>query len=71
MPVWVENFLPILILLAVVSFVIWRLPKIELGYSSSFRMRRVLNGRPMIGSTNSLEPPNKSWPMILTCLRSG
>lgn len=47
MPGWLEDFLPILILLAVVTFVIARLPKIDLGYSDSFRLRRVWNWLPL------------------------
>ena len=47
MPVWLENFFPILILLAVVSVVIVRLPRIELGHSLSFRRRRVMNWLPL------------------------
>ena len=44
---------PILLLLAVVAFVIYRLPKIELGHSPKFRRRRVLNWLPL-GLTYSL-----------------
>jgi MFS transporter, OPA family, glycerol-3-phosphate transporter len=38
---------PILLLLAVVAFVIYRLPKIELGHSPRFRRRRILNWLPL------------------------
>ncbi|MBJ80057.1 MAG: MFS transporter [Myxococcales bacterium] len=38
---------PIAILLAVVTFVIARLPKIELGHTSEFRRRRVMNWLPL------------------------
>ena len=48
MPTWLNEFLPILILLAVVTFVIARLPKVkEVTHSSAFRMRRVLNWLPL------------------------
>ena len=47
MPIWFEKFLPILILLAVIAFVIGRLPKIELGHSEDFRRRRILNWLPL------------------------
>ena len=47
MPVWLEKLWPILILLAVVTVVIARLPKIELGHSAAFRRRRVLNWLPL------------------------
>ena len=36
-----DQLAPILILLVVVTFVIGRLPKIELGHSDGFRRRRV------------------------------
>ena len=41
------SFLPILILLAVVSVVIARLPKIDVGHTKSFRKRRVMNWLPL------------------------
>jgi len=41
------DFLPILILLVVVTIVIARLPKIDLGHSKSFRRRRVINWFPL------------------------
>lgn len=48
MPQWLEELLPILILLAVVAVVIARLPRIEgLDYSARFRRRRVLNWVPL------------------------
>ena len=47
-PDWLQDFYPILILLAVVSFVIGRLPKVEgLNHSPAFRKRRVLNWIPL------------------------
>jgi len=47
MPEWFEKFYPILILLVVVTLLINRLPKIDLGHSSAFRRRRVLNWLPL------------------------
>lgn len=47
MPEWINNILPILILLTVVVFVIKRLPKIELGHSKKFLKRRVMNWLPL------------------------
>ena len=47
MPEWLSGFMPILILLAVVTFVIGRLPKIDVGHSKAFRTRRVLNWLPL------------------------
>ena len=47
MPDWLSEFLPILILLVVVTLLINRLPKIDLGHSGSFRRRRVLNWLPL------------------------
>ena len=44
---YLRQIAPILILLAVVAFVIRRLPKIELGHSDAFRRRRVLNWLPL------------------------
>ena len=41
------DFLPILILLAVVTFVLSRLPKIDLKHSSAFKKRRVMNWLPL------------------------
>jgi len=45
--VWLGEFAPIAILVAVVSFVLSRLPRIELGHSDAFRKRRVLNWLPL------------------------
>jgi len=47
MPTWLEEILPILILLAVVSLVIARLPKVELGHSAAFQRRRLMNWLPV------------------------
>ncbi len=47
MPPWLEQFLPILILLAVVALVLWRLPKVEIDHSDAFRRRRFLNWLPL------------------------
>lgn len=47
MPEWLNQFLPILILLVVVTLLINRLPKIDLGHSDAFRRRRVLNWLPL------------------------
>lgn len=47
MPVWFEKILPILVLLAVVSAVIARLPKVQLGHSPAFLRRRVMNWLPV------------------------
>ena len=45
---WVEQIAPILILLAVVTFVIWRLPNVEdVDHSKAFKTRRVLNWLPL------------------------
>ena len=48
MPAWLDELLPIAILLAVVTFVIVRLPKVkEVTHSAAFRRRRVLNWLPL------------------------
>ncbi len=45
--VWIGEFAPIAILVAVVAFVIARLPRVELGHTDAFRRRRVLNWLPL------------------------
>lgn len=47
LPGWVNDFLPILILLVVVTVVIARLPKIDVGHTKAFRKRRVMNWLPL------------------------
>ena len=47
MPAWLEKFLPILLLLIAVGFVVRRLPKVELGHPPEFKRRRVLNWVPL------------------------
>ena len=47
MPAWFEQFLPILILLAVVALILWRLPKVEIEHSDAFRRRRFFNWFPL------------------------
>lgn len=47
LPESVRQFLPILGLLVVITFVIARLPRVELGHSPAFRRRRVLNWLPV------------------------
>ena len=47
MPEWFEKFLPILILLVVVTLLISRLPKVDLGHSLAFKKRRVMNWLPL------------------------
>jgi len=47
LPDAVLQFLPILGLLAVVTFVIRRLPRIDLGHTDAYRRRRILNWLPL------------------------
>jgi OPA family glycerol-3-phosphate transporter-like MFS transporter len=47
MPAWLKQFLPILILLAAITVVIVRLPKVELGHSEAFKRRRFFNWFPL------------------------
>ncbi len=47
MPIWLEKFLPIAILLLAVVIVLRRLPRIEISHDESFRRRRVLNWLPL------------------------
>lgn len=46
-PGWLKELAPILILLAVISLVVARLPKIDLGHSRAYRRRRFLNWFPL------------------------
>jgi len=47
LPAWLDELLPILILLNVVAVVIGRLPKIEIEHSPELRRRRLLNWLPL------------------------
>lgn len=47
MPGWFQQILPILLLLAVIGVVLWRLPKVELGHSDAFKRRRFMNWFPL------------------------
>lgn len=47
MPGWLADFYPIALLLVAVAFVMWRLPKIELGHSDAYRARRLRNWLPL------------------------
>jgi MFS transporter, OPA family, glycerol-3-phosphate transporter len=47
MPEWINNLLPIAVLLAVISVVLMRLPKVELGHSKEFMRRRFWNWFPL------------------------
>ncbi len=47
MPAWLQEFIPILALLAVISVVISRLPKVDLGHSPADIRRRVQNWLPV------------------------
>ncbi|MFT5234369.1 MAG: OPA family glycerol-3-phosphate transporter-like MFS transporter [Candidatus Krumholzibacteriia bacterium] len=47
MPEWILDFRPILILLAVVAFVFWRLPSVDVGHEAGYIKRRVMNWLPL------------------------
>ncbi|MBM4377411.1 MAG: MFS transporter [Deltaproteobacteria bacterium] len=47
MPTWLTKTAPILLLLAAVGVVLWRMPKVELGHSAAFKRRRVQNWLPL------------------------
>jgi OPA family glycerol-3-phosphate transporter-like MFS transporter len=47
LPDWARELLPIALLLLVVTIVLRRLPRIELGHSDEFRMRRIRNWLPL------------------------
>ncbi len=42
-----EDLIPIGILILVITIVVWRLPKVDLGHSIAFRRRRILNWLPL------------------------
>jgi OPA family glycerol-3-phosphate transporter-like MFS transporter len=47
MPTWLQQLLPILILLAAIALVIARLPQVELGHTEAFKRRRFFNWFPL------------------------
>jgi OPA family glycerol-3-phosphate transporter-like MFS transporter len=47
LPSWLSNLLPIVLLLAAVSIVLARLPKVDMGHSEAFKRRRVMNWLPL------------------------
>lgn len=47
MPVWLQKFLPILILLVAIVVVLRRLPRVEIEHSDAYRRRRVFNWLPL------------------------
>lgn len=47
MPTWLEESLPIIILLAVIGIVLNRLPRVELGHTDAYRHRRARNWLPV------------------------
>ena len=47
MPQWLQEFYPVLILLAVVAFVFWRLPSVDVGHDRRYTRRRVMNWLPL------------------------
>jgi MFS transporter, OPA family, glycerol-3-phosphate transporter len=46
-PLWYEQLIPIVMLLVVITFVVSRLPKIDLGHSDAFIVRRRFNWLPL------------------------
>ena len=46
LPGWVRELLPIVVLLTVISAVVGRLPKVDVGHSQAFRTRRFWNWFP-------------------------
>lgn len=47
MPGWISNLIPIALLLGVITLVLARLPKVELGHSEAFKRRRFWNWFPL------------------------
>jgi OPA family glycerol-3-phosphate transporter-like MFS transporter len=45
LPEWLQELLPIVILLAVIAGVMRTLPKVDMGHTAAFRRRRALNWR--------------------------
>ena len=52
MPEWLQEFYPVLILLAVVALVFYRLPAVDVGHEKAYVRRRLMNSR-MRGSSCS------------------
>ena len=47
MPQWIQEFQPVLILLAIVGIVFWRLPSVDVGHDRRYLRRRILNWLPL------------------------
>ncbi|MBI1947834.1 MAG: MFS transporter [Deltaproteobacteria bacterium] len=47
MPPWLQNLVPIALLLTAILLVVRRLPRIEVGHSEAFRRRRIANWLPL------------------------
>ena len=47
MPQWLMEFRPVLALLAVVAFVFWRLPSVDVGHNKAYLRRRIINWLPL------------------------
>ncbi|MCZ6597503.1 MAG: MFS transporter [Planctomycetota bacterium] len=47
LPGWLQELIPIGVLLAVIAFVIARLPRVEVGHSDAYRFRRLRNWLPV------------------------
>jgi OPA family glycerol-3-phosphate transporter-like MFS transporter len=47
MPQWLNEFIPVLILLAFVGLIFWRLPSVDVGHDRKYTRRRILNWLPL------------------------
>jgi len=47
MPQWLQEFYPVLILLAIVGLVFYRLPTVDVGHAKAYTRRRVMNWLPL------------------------
>ncbi len=47
MPQWIQEFVPVLILLAIVGVVFWRLPSVDVGHDRRYLRRRIMNWLPL------------------------
>lgn len=47
LPAWLQEFMPVVILLVVVAFVFYRLPSVDVGHTKAYKRRRVLNWLPL------------------------
>ncbi|MBU2500972.1 MFS transporter, partial [bacterium] len=47
LPAWLQEFMPVVLLLIVVAFVFYRLPSVDVGHTKAYVRRRILNWLPL------------------------